>query len=106
MKRNRYIKVFKEFSWIAFGQFLTVIGSLFGIRLLTSLLSTEQYGELALAMTIGTFLYLTIFGPISNGVYRYFSLATKNYSLYKFFYIHFCSSSNIYFKNYWLFTDD
>ena len=77
MKRNRYIKVFKEFSWIAFGQFLTVIGSLFGIRLLTSLLSNEQYGELALAMTIGTFLYLTIFGPISNGVYRYFSLATK-----------------------------
>ena len=77
MKWNKYYKIFKEFSWIGIGQLLVVLGSLFGIRLLTSFLSTEQYGELALGMTVGSFIYTIFLGPISNGISRYFSLAVR-----------------------------
>ena len=73
----KYFKIFKEFSWIGIGQLFTILGALFGIRVLTTYLTTEQYGELALAMTIGTFIYTIFLGPINNGASRYFSLAIK-----------------------------
>ena len=77
MEWKRFFNIFKEFSWIGIGQIITIIGALFGVRLLTSLLSPEQYGELALGMTVGTFIYTIFLGPITNGIARYFSLANR-----------------------------
>ena len=77
MEWKRFFNIFKEFSWIGIGQIITIIGALFGVRLLTSLLSPEQYGELALGMTVGTFIYTIFLGPISNGISRYYSLANR-----------------------------
>ena len=77
MESKKFFNVFKEFSWIGIGQIITIIGALFGVRILTSFLSPDQYGELALGMTVGTCIYTIFLGPISNGISRYYSLANR-----------------------------
>ena len=43
-------------------------GALFGIRLLTSVLPPDVYGQVALAMTITALIMSTAAGPVSNAV--------------------------------------
>ena len=85
MEWKRFYKNFKEFSWISIGQIITIIGALFGVRILTTFLSPSEYGELALGMTVGTFIYTIFLGPISNGITRYFSLANKKNDTFNYF---------------------
>jgi len=67
-----------EFIWIAIGQSIAVLGGIVGIRILTSMLSPERYGELALGMTLATLQQQLIMGPICGACGRYFAPAREN----------------------------
>jgi O-antigen/teichoic acid export membrane protein len=72
---KRFHKLFKEGSWIFAGQAAAIVGSLFGVRLITEILDPESYGKLALALTVATLVNQTILGPLSNGVTRFYAPA-------------------------------
>jgi O-antigen/teichoic acid export membrane protein len=72
---ERIRRLSKEGSWILLGQAAALAGSLVGVRLLTELLEPAAYGELALGMTIATLVNQVLFGPLSNGITRYYSPA-------------------------------
>ncbi len=78
LKTERTRRLFKEGSWIVFGQVLMVVGSLAGVRLLTELLSPDAYGELALGMTIATLVNQIILGPLGGGIMRFYSSALEH----------------------------
>lgn len=61
----------KEVAWIATGQVATVIGGIAGIKVLTSLLAPEQYGALALGLTLAALSQQVWAGPLQQAVNRY-----------------------------------
>jgi O-antigen/teichoic acid export membrane protein len=77
MHLQKFRHILKEGSWILLGQAMVMIGSLVGIRFLTELLNPAEYGELALGMTIATLANQTIFGPLSQGVLRFYAPAIE-----------------------------
>ncbi len=85
VKRDRYARLGKEFSWIALGQVMTVVGSLVGIKILTELLSPVEYGQLALGMTAATLIHWVVLGPLSNGATRFFAPARESKELRIYF---------------------
>lgn len=65
----------KEAVWVLIGHGFGVLGALFSVRVLTELLQPAEYGMLALALTITGVANQTMFGPLGNGVSRFFSIA-------------------------------
>tara|TARA_A100001388_G_scaffold277563_1_gene269513 strand:+ start:2324 stop:3622 length:1299 start_codon:yes stop_codon:yes gene_type:complete len=70
-------RVLGEITSTSVGYFLTVLGALVGIRIITNFLSPSQYGELSLGITTGCLVYSIFLGPLSNGVSRFLSIARK-----------------------------
>jgi O-antigen/teichoic acid export membrane protein len=63
-----------EAFWIGFGIITAVFALLAGTRFLTNLLSTQEYGRLALAISLST-LAVQIFGePVGKTAVRFYSL--------------------------------
>ena len=59
------------------GQGTAVIGALFGIRVLSEMMTPSEYGLLALGMTLATFSGQTLFGPLCAGAGRFYALAQE-----------------------------
>lgn len=74
---SRYHRLFKEGVWIIVGQILAVTGSIFGVRLLTELLSPADYGQLAVWMTLVSLINYVIFGPLNSGAARFYSTGAE-----------------------------
>jgi O-antigen/teichoic acid export membrane protein len=66
-----------ELSWVLIGQFFATVGSLVGVRILTTYLRPQVYGDVALAMTVATFLQLLVMGPIGQGSLRFLAVADE-----------------------------
>ncbi len=73
----RISRFYKEGCWIVLGQISAVIGTLFGVRLITELLDPAAYGELALSLAVATVINQTVLGPLSNGVTRFYAPAQE-----------------------------
>ncbi len=67
----------KELSSISIGYLFTALGGLLGVRILTAYLTPSQYGELSLGITMGGVIYSVLFGPLTNGITRFFSIAKE-----------------------------
>src|SRR5205807_8754228 len=67
----------REVTWLALGQAVSLIGVIVGVRIVTTLLSPEAYGELALGLTVATLVSQVALGPASNAAERYFILASQ-----------------------------
>ena len=65
----------RELVWVALGQATSALGSLVGVRLLTSSLSPASYGELALSMTGVVFVQQAVQFPVQNTALRFWSSA-------------------------------
>lgn len=74
---GRFQHLFKEGSWVILGQAIFMIGSLVGVRLLTSLLNPAEYGRLSLGMTIVILLHQTILGPLGHGIMRFYATSVE-----------------------------
>jgi O-antigen/teichoic acid export membrane protein len=77
LSRVRAQRLGAEGSWILIGQIASVAGSLVSVRVLTGFLSPEQYGELALANTIGDLIGQVFTGGLVLGIGRFYSIALE-----------------------------
>ncbi|KAF0192549.1 MAG: hypothetical protein FD165_712 [Gammaproteobacteria bacterium] len=74
---DRFFRLAQEGIWITLGQAMAVLGTLFGVRLLTELLDPIAYGELALGLTVATLVNQVILGPLGNGAARFYAPAVE-----------------------------
>ena len=63
---NKLFKLTPEAIWVFVGQAGTAAAGLFGIKLLTHVLSPDEFGRLALANTIVALIGTNIFGPLDR----------------------------------------
>ena len=80
----RFKRLAEEGSWIVAGQVAVAAASLVLVRVLTEYLDPTQYGQLALALTLGTLICQVAFSGSMPGIMRYYSIAlnkgeTKEY---------------------------
>lgn len=81
MHKARIHRLSAEGSWVFIGQIASVIGALALVRVLTEYLNPEQYGELALGLTLAGLVNQTIFGGVTAGIGRYYSIAAEKQDL-------------------------
>lgn len=74
---TRIKRLAKEGSWIIFGQISSAIASLVLVRILTEHLDPSQYGQLALALTLGTLVCQIAFSGSMPGIMRYYTIAAE-----------------------------
>lgn len=84
--RNRILRLSKEGSWILAGQATGVVGSLVLVRVLTEYLRPEEYGRLALGLTIATLVNQVATGGVSAGIGRFYSIAAEKGDLKGYLY--------------------
>lgn len=77
LQGGRFRRLAQEGLWIVIGQAAAVAGVMFGVRVLTELLDPVVYGELALGMTVVLLIGQTLFGPLGNGVARFYAPAME-----------------------------
>ena len=70
-------KALKEGTAVLISNLISTIGTFAGIKLLIGLLSPQEYGVLALAVSVQSGISLLIFGPISQAGVRHASLWLK-----------------------------
>ena len=66
-------RIFSEGAWIAAGQIASAAGTLVGVRLLTEILPPRVFGEVVLALGIGTLALGLSAGPLMQAVLRLYS---------------------------------
>jgi O-antigen/teichoic acid export membrane protein len=71
----------KEGSWILLGQIAAVTGSLMLVRVLTEYLSPDQYGQLALGLTVAGLVNQVVMGGTVAGAGRFYSIAAERKDL-------------------------
>lgn len=69
----RYKRLGLEAFWILLGQILSTIGSLLSVRVLTQYLDMANYGQLALGLTVVTFVGQFLMSPLGQGIQRYYT---------------------------------
>jgi len=77
IKSDRFRRLSREGFWVVLGQVMAVLGALVGVRVLTELLAPAEYGELALGMTVAILVNQVVFGPLSQGVTRFYAPAVE-----------------------------
>lgn len=77
----RFQRLAKEGAWIGAGQAATVVGALVLVRVLTEYLDPEQYGELALGLTIAGLVNQVVMGGVAAGIGRFYSIAAEQKDL-------------------------
>lgn len=78
MQPERLLRLAREGGWIFLGQVMVVAGALFGVRVLSELLSATAYGELSLGMTLATLVNQIILGPLAGGAIRFYAPAFES----------------------------
>jgi O-antigen/teichoic acid export membrane protein len=81
LHRDRIRRVTREASWIVAGQFISLAGILVSIRLLTEYLAPEEYGELALGITLAGLVNQVLMGGTAAGIGRFYSIAVDKKDL-------------------------
>jgi O-antigen/teichoic acid export membrane protein len=73
MSKEGFLTWVREAFWVGFGLGISVLALLVGTRLLTTLLSTEEYGKLALSISLATLAVQVGATPISQMLIRFYS---------------------------------
>ncbi len=77
LNRSRLGRAGREFFWITLGQTAAALGSIVGVRLLTSFLPPFEYGRLALGMTVATLVQQTLLSPLTGASLRFWAPACE-----------------------------
>lgn len=67
-----------EAFWVAFGVFFSTIGTFVGVRMLTSVLPPEEYGRLALGVSVAMGLQYSIGTALWGTIIRFYSVAKND----------------------------
>ena len=79
--RDRIFRLGNEALWVLGGQVGVAVGGLLGIKVLTHLLSPHEFGRLSLANTIVLLVGMVFFGPLGQGMMRYWSISLDRNAL-------------------------
>jgi O-antigen/teichoic acid export membrane protein len=74
---SRLKRLIKEGGYIVAGQITTIIGTLLLVRILTEYLNQDEYGRLALTLTIAGLVSQVVLGGLIAGIGRFYSIATQ-----------------------------
>ncbi len=77
----RFQRLAREGSWIVTGQIAAVLGALVLVRVLTEYLPPEQFGQLALGLSIAGLVNQVVMGGITVGIGRFYSIAAERQDL-------------------------
>ena len=83
---SRFKRLAKEAIWIILGQAIAVFGAITLVRILTEYLTPDEYGQLALSLTVAGFVNQVLIGGISNGIGRYYPIAAEKHALRSYLY--------------------
>lgn len=64
--------------WVAAGQFCAATTGLISLKILTNLFNAEQYAYIALMMALASWIWMGIYQPLNQTLFRYYSIATKD----------------------------
>lgn len=81
----RFRRLAKEGTWVVSGQIASVAGALVLVRVLTEYLSPTQYGNLALALTLGTLICQVAFSGVMPGILRFYTVAADKGDTHQYF---------------------
>lgn len=71
------VRIARELGWIIAGQFVTTLGALVLVRVLTELLTPAEFGRLALSLTVAGLVNQLLLGGLNNGIVRYYPVAVE-----------------------------
>lgn len=71
---SRILRARYKLAWLIVGQGLAVIGNFVGLKVLTTIMGPEDYGRLALGLTMAGFFQLLVYGPIAQWAMRFYSV--------------------------------
>ena len=73
-----------EAIWVFAGQAGSAIGILLGVKVITQFLDPFEYGRLSLATTLVNLIGMNFFGPLAQGLMRFWSISQNNNHLAAF----------------------
>lgn len=85
VNKDRIHRLSKEGGWIVGGQVASMFGALALVRVLTENLNPDQYGQLALGLTIAGLVNQVVMGGLTAGIGRYYSIAAEKRDLGGYF---------------------
>ena len=85
MPGKRVRRFTRETLWVLTGQIGSAIAGLIAVKVLSNLLSQAEYGKLALANTLISFVMTNIFGPFGQGFMRFWSIGKDRGNLDVFY---------------------
>jgi O-antigen/teichoic acid export membrane protein len=75
---ERIIRLAKEGCWVIMGQAVNVLSALVLVRILTEHLQPQEYGKLALGLSMAGLVNQVALGAISSGITRFYSIASQS----------------------------
>jgi len=85
MLHRRILKLTPEALWVFTEQTGVAIAAFVGIKLLTHVLDTSEFGRLALANTIVMLIGTSSFGPLGQGLLRFWAISKEHGELHTFY---------------------
>ncbi|MBC8459599.1 MAG: lipopolysaccharide biosynthesis protein [Deltaproteobacteria bacterium] len=85
--KSHWISAFRlryEALWVFIGQFGIAMGVLFGVKILTQVLDPLEFGRLALANTVVLLIGTNLFGPLGQGLMRFWSISQERNQVEEF----------------------
>ena len=82
---KNYKHLLPEVFWSFVDQAGVAVAGLLGIKLLTHFLNSSEFGHLALANSLIALIGVNLFGPLRQGLMRFWSISRKNESLNDFY---------------------
>lgn len=76
-QKTRIHRLSAEGGWVVVGQIAVATASLVAVRVLTEYLAPNQYGQLALALTLGSLIGQVAFSGAMPGIMRFYTLAAE-----------------------------
>lgn len=72
---DKILNIKSEALWVFLGQAGIALGVLLGVKILTHVLNPIEFGRLALANTVIVLIGTNLFGPVSQGLMRFWSIS-------------------------------
>lgn len=82
---QRILNLSPEAFWVFVGQVGTAFAGLLGIKVLTYFLNPSEFGKLALANTVVALISTNLFGPLGQGLMRFWAISLERGDLQEFY---------------------
>jgi len=92
IKTSQLLSFFRtDIVWVAIGQLSALVIGLITLKIFTSIFTAEEYSYIALLMALSGWIWMAIYQPLNQSIFRFYSIAEKEnwLSQFKAMIIHF-----------------